>query len=62
MKKDSLWSIKGKEISEEELIKGIKEGLYHKEDMIMNRELLEEIAIYKTIYAFYLPALEEKDL
>ena len=51
-----MWQIKNREdsLDEDKLIEAIKSGLLQGEDILINSELSEEVAIKDSIYAYYL--------
>ncbi len=51
-----MWQIKNRpdNLSEDELIEAIKNGLLQGDDILISGELLEEVAIKDSIYAYYL--------
>ena len=53
-----IWQIKNRPktliLSDEELIIAIKKGLLNGEDVLINTELEEEVAIKDTVYEIYL--------
>lgn len=59
---NKIWKIRGKQekISDEELIKMIKEGRLSKDDYISNSDMKSYMKIEDTIYQYYLRR-EDKD-
>lgn len=59
-----IWKIRGKDekISDEDLIKMIKEGRLSKDDYISNSDMKNFIKIEDTIYQYYLRSKEDETI
>ena len=59
-----MWRIKNRAdyllLEEDKLIEAIKKGLLRGEDILINTELLQEVVIKDSIYAYYLEAHNEQ--
>lgn len=61
---NKIWKIRGKDekITDEELIKMIKEGRLSKDDYISNSDMKTYMKIEDTIYQYYLRREEDENI